>query len=159
MAHTVIMWGIALDFAAVDDLLDAQRHAISRLDSPAFLRADEHFHMSLLAAAGNRRALEAAQRAWLHVDRARYTVPITVTQMRQALRDHAGIVAALRERDPWRVASAIRAHLEAPLRRQLDHLAEQRPSAPGDAPAPTHALPAGLQSTRLAARVAWPGIQ
>ncbi|HEV7679641.1 MAG TPA: GntR family transcriptional regulator [Candidatus Dormibacteraeota bacterium] len=129
MAHTVITWGVAVDAAAVDELLDAQRHAIARLDSPAFLRADEQFHLHLLAAAGNRRALEAAQRAWLHVDRARYTVPITVTHMRQALRGHADIVAALRERDPWRVAAAIRAHLDAPLRRQLAHLGTPLPLA------------------------------
>jgi GntR family transcriptional regulator, rspAB operon transcriptional repressor len=123
MAHRVITTGIALDDGVIDDLLDAQRHALTHLDSPAFLRADEQFHLHLLAAAGNQRALEAAQRAWLHVDRARYTVPMTVTHMRQALRGHADIVAALRERDPWRVAMVIRAHLEAPLRRQLAHLA------------------------------------
>jgi DNA-binding GntR family transcriptional regulator len=129
MAQRVIEAGVELDAAVLEELLDAQRRALEHLDSPAFLRADEQFHLYLLAASGNRRAVEAAQRAWLHLNRARYTVPMTVTHMRESLRGHRDIAAALTHGDGWRVASVIREHLEQPLRRQLRALADRHPDA------------------------------
>jgi DNA-binding GntR family transcriptional regulator len=135
MAQRVIAAGLELDAAVLEELLAAQRRAIEHLDSPAFLRADEQFHLYVLAASGNRRAVEAAQRTWLHVNRARYMVPMTVSHMRASLRGHRDIVAALAERSPSRVQRAIRAHLEEPLRRQLQHLAERNPEAFTEMPA------------------------
>jgi DNA-binding GntR family transcriptional regulator len=129
MAHRVVEAGVDLDATVLDELLATQRHAIEHLDSPAFLRADEQFHLYVLAAAGNRRALEAAQRSWLHVNRARYTVPMTVTHMRAALRGHREIAAGLLQRSAPRVERAIRDHLEQPLRRQLRYLADHHPEA------------------------------
>ena len=129
MAQRVIAAAVELDAAVLDELLDAQRHAIEHLDSPAFLRADEQFHLYLLATSGNRRAVEAAQRTWLHVNRARYMVPMTVAHMRSSLRGHREIVTAFTERSPARVQRAIRDHLEEPLRRQLEYLHERHPDA------------------------------
>jgi DNA-binding GntR family transcriptional regulator len=129
MAQRVIDAGIELDGAVLDELLAAQRHAVDHLDSPAFLRADEQFHLYLLAASGNRRAIEAAQRTWLHVNRARYMVPMTVAHMRASLRGHREIAGAMQQRSAARVQRAIRAHLEEPLRRQLQSLAERHPEA------------------------------
>lgn len=129
MAQRVVAAGIQLDPVVVDELLDAQRHAVEHLDSPAFLRADEQFHLYVMAASGNRRAVEAAQRTWLHVNRARYMVPMTVAHMRSSLRGHREIVAALRERSAPRAQRAIRDHLEEPLRRQLEYLAARHPEA------------------------------
>jgi DNA-binding GntR family transcriptional regulator len=129
MAERVIAAGVELDGAVLDELLDVQRHAIEHLDSPAFLRADEQFHLYVLAASGNRRAVEAAQRTWLHVNRARYMVPMTVAHMRASLRGHRDILAAFDERSAPRVRRAIRDHLEEPLRRQLDHLHRSHPEA------------------------------
>jgi DNA-binding GntR family transcriptional regulator len=129
MARRVIDAGIQPDAAALQELLAAQRHAVEHLDSPAFLRADEQFHLLLLAASGNHSAIDAAQRAWLHVNRARYTVPMTVADMRNALRGHREIAAAVAERSAPRAERAIRAHLEEPLRRQLRWLAD-RPAEP-----------------------------
>jgi DNA-binding GntR family transcriptional regulator len=136
----VVTAAIRVDAAALEELLALQRHAIEHLDSPAFLRADERFHMELLAASGNQSAIEAAERAWLHVNRARYTVPMTVTQMRAALRGHREIAAAVEQGDAWRAANAIRAHIEEPLRRQLRWLAEReaRPPVPPVIPAAAH---------------------
>jgi DNA-binding GntR family transcriptional regulator len=142
MARRVVAAAIEPDAAAVEELLARQRHAVEHLDSPAFLRADEQFHLHLLAAAGNRAALDAARRAWLHVNRARFTVPITVAQMRAALRGHAEIAAALAEHSAPRAERAIRAHLEEPLRRQLRYLAENRPAEPPLTTAPVLAAAA-----------------
>ncbi len=154
MAQRVIDAGVELDAAVLDELLDAQRHAIEHLDSPAFLRADEQFHLYVLAASGNRRAVEAAQRTWLHVNRARYMVPMTVAHMRASLRGHREIVAGLAERSGTRVERAIRAHLEEPLRRQLDHLAERHPEAFTDDSHRARDLQAPLLGTVLGGRAA-----
>lgn len=115
MAERVIEAGIALDAAFLDDVLARQRRAVEHLDSPSFLRADEQFHLYILAASGNHRAVEAAQRAWLHVNRARYMLPMTVSHMRSALRGHRDIAAAMHSRDATKVKQAIRAHLGEPL--------------------------------------------
>jgi DNA-binding GntR family transcriptional regulator len=103
MAQRVIEAGVELDGDVLEELLATQRHAVEHLDSPAFLRADEQFHLYLLAASGNRRAIEAAQRTWLHVNRVRYMVPMTLTHMRSSLRGHGEIAAALLERSAPRV--------------------------------------------------------
>lgn len=152
MAQSVIAAGLELDATVLDELLAAQHHAIEHLDSPAFLRADEQFHLHLLAASGNRRAVEAAQRTWLHVNRARYLVPMTVSHMRDALRGHREIIAALADRDGWRVATVMRTHLEEPLRRQLEYLAERHPEAFGEAPAGRPVAASLLASTLLGGR-------
>ncbi|HXA29212.1 MAG TPA: GntR family transcriptional regulator [Candidatus Angelobacter sp.] len=144
MARHLIAAGAEPDPAALEELLARQRHAVEHLDSPAFLRADEQFHLQLLAAAGNRAALDAAQRAWLHVNRARYTVPMTVNHMRAALRGHREIAAAVAERSAPRAERAIRAHLEEPLRRQLRYLAEHRAPEPPQAVPPVLAAAAHL---------------
>jgi len=130
MAERVIADHVDVDPAAVDELLALQQRAIERLDSPAFLRADEQFHIHLLAAAGNRRAVEAAQRSWLHVSRARCVAPITLTHMRDALRGHRDIAAALQSRSLPRTRQAIHDHLDASLR----HLLAHQPPANGQAP-------------------------
>jgi GntR family transcriptional regulator, rspAB operon transcriptional repressor len=141
MAERVIEAGIALDASVLDDLLARQRRAVEHLDSPSFLRADEQFHLYLLAASGNHRAVEAAQRAWLHVNRARYMLPMTVSHMRGALRGHRDIAAAMQSRNAVEVKHAIRAHLEEPLQRQLKVLNNHGPltrsagRAPGGATA------------------------
>ncbi len=119
MAQQVIDAGAEVDPAPLHELLEAQQHAIDHLDSPAFLRADEQFHLHILAASGNRRALEVAQHAWLHINRARYLVPMTVATMREALQSHRAIAAALLDRDSTRLQRAIRDHTDAPLIRQL----------------------------------------
>ncbi|HZS15612.1 MAG TPA: GntR family transcriptional regulator [Candidatus Dormibacteraeota bacterium] len=153
MAQRVIAAGFELDSDVLQELLSAQRHAIEHLDSPAFLRSDEQFHLYLLAAAGNRRAVEAAQRAWLHVNRARYMVPMTVGHMRASLRGHREIAAALLERSAPRVERAIRGHLEEPLQRQLSSLRESHPEAFAEPPHTARDLQAPLLDTALLAGV------
>jgi DNA-binding GntR family transcriptional regulator len=142
MVHRAIEAGIELDDTALDNLLEAQQHAIEHLDSPAFLEQDERFHLYILAAAGNRRAVEAAQRAWLHVNRARSVVPMTVATMQQALRDHRAIAAAMVTRDATRVQQAIRDHRDDTL---LQRLRQAEPDAPD--PDDTRRRAAELQAT------------
>ena len=129
MAARVIEAGATLDSEVVAELLNRQREAVNRCDSRAFLEADEQFHLYLVAASGNPRALEAVRRTWLHVNRARYLAPMTVGHMRRSLADHRRIAQALDARREAEVRAAIRAHLEEPLARNLEALAAQRPAA------------------------------
>lgn len=112
----------------VTDQLARQRRAIAAADHRAFLVADEEFHMSLVAAADNPRAAEVARRAWLHVNRARYLVPMSVTAMRRAMRDHVAIAAAIRAGSTVEAQRAIRDHLEEPLHKLLSEQARRFPS-------------------------------
>lgn len=129
MARRVIEAGLDLDTEVLDGLLADQRRAVERCDSPAFLDADERFHLYLVGAAGNPRALDAVRRTWLHVNRARYLLPISITHMRQSLRGHREIVRAMQERRPDDAGAAIRGHLEEPLQRSLRSLASAAPEA------------------------------
>ncbi len=113
----------------VEALIARQRRAIATGDHREFLAADEEFHMALVAAAGNARAVEAARRAWLHVNRARYLVPMTPTAMRRALGDHIDITVAMHERAIDRSQLAIRNHLEEPLDRLLRAHAQRFPAS------------------------------
>lgn len=126
MARRVIDGDEAID---VDELVERQRRAIGAGDHRAFLVADEAFHLALVAAAGNERAVEAARRAWLHVNRARYLVPMTAAAMRRALRDHGEIAAAIRQRSRARAERAIRDHLGEPLHLLLSDHARRFPAA------------------------------
>jgi len=63
--------------------------------------------------------VETARRAWLHVNRVRYLVPMSPTAMREAMRDHRAILAAIRDGSTARCQRTIREHLEEPLRRLL----------------------------------------
>jgi DNA-binding GntR family transcriptional regulator len=128
MARRVIEDG-TLDGVDIDELIDRQRHAIASADHRAFLVADEEFHMALVAATGNLRAVEAARRAWLHVNRARYLVPMTTAAMRRAMRDHADIAAAIRDGSRERAQASIRDHLEEPLHRLLSEHARRFPAS------------------------------
>jgi DNA-binding GntR family transcriptional regulator len=118
MARRVIQDEL-LDADVLEEFLAAQRAAIARGDVQAFLAADEDFHMALLEAAGNAYAVETARRAWLHVNRVRYLVPMSPSAMREAMRDHRAIVAAIRDGSTARCQRSIREHLEEPLRRLL----------------------------------------
>ena len=113
----------------VDALLGRQRQAIAAGDHREFLAADEQFHMTLVAAAHNARAVEAARRSWLHVNRARYLVPMTSTAMRRAMRDHVEIAQAMRDGAVERTQAAIRNHLEEPLHRLLREHAQRFPAS------------------------------
>ena len=126
MARRVIDRGDhrALDFS---EELQRQRGATSASDHRAFLAADEDFHMALVEAADNPRAAAVARRAWLHVNRVRYLVPMRPTAMRRAMRDHAAIATAIRTGSADLSERAIREHLDEPLHRLLSEHARRFP--------------------------------
>ncbi|MFN2463148.1 MAG: GntR family transcriptional regulator [Candidatus Dormibacteria bacterium] len=129
MARRVIDASMPLDFRELDRLISVQREAASSGDWLRFLAADEAFHASIMAAADNPRASEAVRRAWIHVNRARYLVPMSQRQIRDAIRGHRVILAALAAGDSNAVASAIEAHLGPPLVRLLSDLSGRQPHA------------------------------
>ncbi|MHB8719421.1 MAG: GntR family transcriptional regulator [Candidatus Dormibacteria bacterium] len=110
-------------------VLEEQRRVIAAGDHHAFLDADERFHMLLVAAAGNPRAVDVARRAWLHVNRVRYLEPMTVAAMRRARRDHVAIAAAVRDGSAEATQQAIRRHLDEPLHRLLSEHARRHPAS------------------------------
>jgi DNA-binding GntR family transcriptional regulator len=128
MARRVIEGGRAAQLD-LDSILEEQRRAIAAGDHRAFLAADETFHMSLVAAAGNARAVEAARRAWLHVNRVRYLEPMTTAAMRRARRDHMAIARAVHDGSAARTQEAVRSHLEEPLHRLLSDHARRYPAS------------------------------
>ena len=135
MARYVIEHGRDLDFDALEHHIGRQKRSVESGDWLGFLGDDEAFHQDILAASGNARALEAARRCWLHVNRARYVMPMSRAAMRLALSQHRDIVRALKSADPARTEAAIRRHLEAPLNRTLVQLARTIPAAFRVAPA------------------------
>ena len=111
------------------EAIEEQRRAINAGDHRRFLDADERFHMLLVAAAGNARAVDAARRAWLHVNRVRYLEPMSAAAMRRARRDHVAIAAAVREGSAEATQRAIRRHLDEPLHRLLSEHARHHPTS------------------------------
>ena len=128
MAQHLIAEGVP-DLAPAEAALDGQRRAIAAGDTTGFLEADEGFHLLLVQLAGNSAATDAARRAWLHVNRARYLAPLDRGSMTAALADHEDILRALRSSDVDGVRWAIRRHLDEPLQRLLDSVGQQHPEA------------------------------
>jgi len=129
MVQKVISESRPVDIKGLDANLRAQRDAVEHDDFIDWLRLDEEFHIDLLAASGNARAVEAVRRCWLHVNRVRYIRPLSRSAQRLALSQHREILAAVRSADVERARSAIRKHLEQPLQRNLASLAAELPEA------------------------------
>jgi DNA-binding GntR family transcriptional regulator len=121
-----------VDLRPLDAMLSGQKAAVEAGDWTAFVGEDERFHLLLVELAGNRRALETARRAWLHVNRARYLVPLAATELRAALADHREILRALREGDADGVRWAVRRHVGQPAARLLAQLRDRHPEAFAD---------------------------
>lgn len=128
MARRVIEEGKA-PHAELAAVIDEQRRAINAGDHRGFLDADERFHMLLVAAAGNARAVDAARRAWLHVNRVRYLEPMSSAAMRRARHDHLAIASAVQDGSAESTQRAIRRHLDEPLHRLLGEHARRHPTS------------------------------
>ncbi|HEY8740748.1 MAG TPA: GntR family transcriptional regulator [Candidatus Dormibacteraeota bacterium] len=122
MARRLVTEGRPVDFAKLKRCIADQRTAARSGDWLTFLGLDEAFHLAILEAAGNPRATESARRAWIHVNRARYLMPMTTRQMLDAKRGHREILEGLIAADPERVQQAIARHLGKPLARRLEEL-------------------------------------
>ena len=124
----IIEQGLPLDYRHLDGLLAGMRRAIGAGDAAGFLEADEEFHRALAEAAGNRPALEAIHRSWIHVNRVRYLQRQSGRGLSAALAEHRAMLAGLRSGDQARTAAAVRAHVQR-SRVRLDELTKLVPEA------------------------------
>ncbi|KPP88066.1 MAG: transcriptional regulator [Rhodobacteraceae bacterium HLUCCA08] len=106
--------------AALQATLDAQAQAIDRGDRPAFQAADDAFHATLSAATGIARLEAALGREKAALDRLRVLSLAEPAHMQRLCADHAGVLAAIRDRHPEAAIAAMRLH----LRRVLGTLAQ-----------------------------------
>lgn len=123
--------------AAIEAALDAFAAAVKKED-PA---ADEDFalHKAIAAATGNPRFLQLLEVLGCHII-PRYSIRLALSgpgehrrYLRQLLKEHAHIVAAIREGDAAEARKAMRAHLTRSLDRYR-RLAEQAPEAVAGGP-------------------------
>lgn len=128
LLRQVIEQRIALDFRALDQLLQRMKVALEREDAVGFLEADEEFHLTLAGAAGNRPAHEAIHRSWIHVNRVRYLQHQGSKGLAAALAEHRAMLTGLRRGDVERTAAAVRAHMRR-SRARLAELTVQLPEA------------------------------
>lgn len=119
---------LPVDHTEIRRQISEMREAAERDDAMSFLAADEHFHVEIMAAAGNLAALEAVKRTWIHLNRARYLLPPNAKARREALSEHREIVVALKAQDAKAAALAVRKHMAESLRR-LEKMKAGIPSA------------------------------
>lgn len=91
--------------------LREQKLAARAGDTAAFLALDEAFHASIAQAIDCAAAWETIQDIKAQMDRVRYLSLPDVSPLDLLIRQHAKILAALRERDPDAAEAAMRAHL------------------------------------------------
>ena len=104
------------DIAALRDQLRAMQPSTRSGDLVALARANERFHDIIHAMAGNPMLTHALAtlRAHEHIGRV-HTLRSSKYEPTLALREHAGITAALRRRNPKQAEARMRAHVERSL--------------------------------------------
>ena len=105
--------GLAFDFDRLEELVKTMRTAAKDDDPPAFLEADEQFHLTVASAGANSRILEALGRAWVHINRARYLDPPDRAAMRESVRQHVEILSSLRSGKMRAVETAVSGHMQS----------------------------------------------
>jgi DNA-binding GntR family transcriptional regulator len=98
------------------------RAAFSAADRLAYFRANQAFHLGIVAASGNLTLVEMHGHLNLRLYRTRYLAVLRVKDWRSAARQHAGILKALLDRDGARLGGLLQAHLGFAWR-QADGLA------------------------------------
>lgn len=100
-----------IDFAKLEDLLTSMARSIKKKNAIAYLECDEEFHLTLASMSGNRPALEAIRRSWIHVNRARYLQEMSADGLKASLDEHRAMVEGLRNRDSVATGAAVAAHM------------------------------------------------
>lgn len=111
LLRRMIETGQTIDFEKVEDLLTTMARAIKKKNAIAYLESDEEFHLTLATMSGNRPALEAIRRSWIHVNRARYLQELSMHALTDSLNEHRAMVDGLRERDSEATRVAVAAHM------------------------------------------------
>lgn len=97
------------DFAAIEEIVAAQAHAVAAQDPVAFHHLDDKFHQEICERSGTGFAWEIAREMKSHMDRVRFlSLPFA---SERAFEEHKDILAAIRSRDEERAAEMVRIHL------------------------------------------------
>lgn len=104
---------------------DGEHWSIEQMDS--WIIADAGLHLTLFRAAGNRRALKtvADLRVMTHIFGRRWEVR-PVDDLEVICRQHAQVIAALRERDPTAAVAVMREHLHRGCQISLEQFERRR---------------------------------
>lgn len=90
-----------------------------------YFEADWSFHLAILGHAGNRYVLQMAEGLGGHLHRRRQGVVVGVNDSRQAVQEHAAILAAFQQGDLRGAVEAMRSHMERIRDRSLRDLSAQ----------------------------------
>lgn len=126
----------ALD--ALDALIVLQSQAVQAGDQPEFLSHDEAFHRTLVESIDCSTAWSILEDAKVHMDRVRYLRGPEMTPLDILVKQHAAIVAAIRDRNSAKAVASMDEHLREVLR-ILPHLTKEYPDLFEDLHMPLHA--------------------
>jgi DNA-binding GntR family transcriptional regulator len=90
-----------------------------------YFEADWSFHLAILAHSGNRYVLQMAEGLGGHLHRRRQGVVVGVNDSRQAVREHAAILAAFQQGNLRGAVEAMRNHMDRIRERSLQDLSAQ----------------------------------
>jgi DNA-binding GntR family transcriptional regulator len=111
------------DFAALDDILDAQSKAVKASDAVSFHGLDDRFHKEICERAGLAFAWDIIRENKAHMDRVRFLSLSFASH--DAFNDHVEVMDAMRARDEERAMRHMRIHLsrikEQIVRIRADH--------------------------------------
>jgi DNA-binding GntR family transcriptional regulator len=113
------------DIAALDALIEEQRHAMEAADKPLFHALDDRFHMEVCERSGVGFVWDLVAERKAHTDRVRMLSLSFASRL--AWEDHLAIMAALKARDADAAADAIRTHLSR-IRDQIAFIRAQNHS-------------------------------
>jgi len=104
---------VATAKASEETLLAIERMARTQVSSDPLEQAtiNRAFHRSIYAESGNRLLIETLDRLWERTDRYRILLVSSEIDVRQVVREHLEIVAAMQSRRSRLVAKLIRAHV------------------------------------------------
>jgi DNA-binding GntR family transcriptional regulator len=103
------------DVQRLEENLERQRTAYAANDIDTFYLLDEALHQALVERSGFPGVWRVAQRAKVHLNRARRLSLPTVSTIGELIEQHAGIVAAVAARDAARAESQLAEHLRMVL--------------------------------------------
>jgi DNA-binding GntR family transcriptional regulator len=101
----------------MDEMLDRQRLAVAGQDAAAYFRTNAELHRLIAQAAGNPRLAEILERFEGQMAIALHRVSSDPAHMREGLREHEAIVAAILNGDGEAAERAMRRHIAATLAR------------------------------------------
>ncbi|WP_051229542.1 GntR family transcriptional regulator [Paludibacterium yongneupense] len=112
--------------AALELNIQQQERAVAQRDFAGFLDLDDVFHATLAAAVDCPRAWQFLENIKSHMDRVRYLTLGDISSLDVLLRQHAGVLAALRLRDAEAAAAAMHVHLRE-LQTTLEQVSRLHP--------------------------------